>query len=46
MILFIFILLHKYTLSIKRETQKLITNYLTKNYLPYLCMHKYSCLTY
>nr|DAH10242.1 MAG TPA: hypothetical protein [Caudoviricetes sp.] len=44
--MFIFIFLHNYALSIKRETQKLITNYLTKIYLPYLYMHKYSCLTY
>nr|DAK94530.1 MAG TPA: hypothetical protein [Caudoviricetes sp.] len=44
--MFIFIFLHNYTLSIKRETSKFITNYLTKIYLPYLYMHKYSCLTY
>lgn len=31
--LFIFIFLHNYPLSIKRETQKLITNYLTKKML-------------
>lgn len=32
-ILFIFIFLHNYTLSIKRETQKLITNCLTEKML-------------
>lgn len=33
MILFIFIFLHNHTLSIKRETQKLITNYLSEKML-------------
>lgn len=46
MTLFIFILLHNYLFLIKRGTQKLITKYLTKIYLPYLYMYKYSCLTY
>nr|DAM80714.1 MAG TPA: hypothetical protein [Caudoviricetes sp.] len=44
--MFIFIFSHKYTLLLFRETSKLITRYLTKIYLPYLYMHKYSCLTY
>nr|DAF72406.1 MAG TPA: hypothetical protein [Caudoviricetes sp.] len=44
--MFIFIFLHNYALSIKRETSKIITMHLTKNYLPYLCMYKYTCLTY
>nr|DAF67420.1 MAG TPA: hypothetical protein [Caudoviricetes sp.] len=44
--MFIFIFLHNYASSIKRETLKFITNFLTKIYLPYLCMYKYSRLTY
>nr|DAL58750.1 MAG TPA_asm: hypothetical protein [Caudoviricetes sp.] len=44
--MFIFIYLHNYALLLVRETSKLITIYLTKIYLPYLCMNKYSCLTY
>nr|DAF82738.1 MAG TPA: hypothetical protein [Caudoviricetes sp.] len=38
--------MRNYSLSIKRGTQKIITKYLTKIYLPYLYMYKYSCLTY
>nr|DAL58885.1 MAG TPA_asm: hypothetical protein [Caudoviricetes sp.] len=38
--------MHNYALLLIRETSKLFTIYLTKIYLPYLYMYKYSCLTY